>query len=140
MGTRSLTFVYDGDQRVKNICICMYQQYDGYPSGFGLELAKFLEDRAIVNGFGSGTPSKASNGMACLAASLVEATKDDIGGVYLYPTTVRDAGQSYEYHVYLTGDYYKQTHKLMVRVRDFRKHTIFNGDVEAFTKFCEKGD
>lgn len=138
MGTRSLTFVYNGEQRVKNICVCMYQQYDGYPSGVGLAIAKFLEGRAVVNGIGAGTPSKASNGMSCLAASLVYETKDGIGGTYLYPTRTRDAGQDYEYHIYLTGDYYKNTHQIMVRVRDYNRRTIFKGTVEQFMRFCEK--
>ena len=38
MGTRSLTFVYDGEQPIIN----MYRQFDGYPSGHGQELAEFL--------------------------------------------------------------------------------------------------
>jgi hypothetical protein len=39
MGTRSLTFVYDGDEPMIN----MYRQFDGYPSGHGSELADFFE-------------------------------------------------------------------------------------------------
>ena len=34
MGTRSLTFVYEGDKPFVN----MYRQFDGYPSGHGQEL------------------------------------------------------------------------------------------------------
>ena len=139
MGTRSLTFVYDGNQRVANLCMVMYQQFDGYPSGVGLEIADFLDGREVVNGIGADV-GKASNGMACLAAELVSETKDGIGGTYLYPTRTKDAGQDYEYHIYLDGDYYQRTHRLMVRVRDYKKQTIFKGDVAAFMKFCKKGD
>ncbi len=39
MGTRSLTYVYDETGKV---IIKMYLQFDGYPSGHGLDLAKFL--------------------------------------------------------------------------------------------------
>ena len=38
MGTRSLTFVYEGEKPIVN----MYRQFDGYPSGHGAELAEFL--------------------------------------------------------------------------------------------------
>ena len=50
MGTRSLTYVYD----VKTPVVCMYRQYDGYPSGHGQELAEFLFDGKLVNGIPSG--------------------------------------------------------------------------------------
>ena len=48
MGTRSLTFVYDGKEPMIN----MYRQYDGYPQGHGKELADFLNSGTMVNGFG----------------------------------------------------------------------------------------
>lgn len=40
MGTRSLTYVYDESGKV---IIKMYLQFDGYPSGVGMDLAKFLK-------------------------------------------------------------------------------------------------
>ena len=72
MGTRSLTFVYDGNKPIVN----MYRQYDGYPSGHGQELAEFLVGGTVVNGYGSHTPKKAWNGMGCLAASLIANFKE----------------------------------------------------------------
>ena len=47
MGTRSLTFVYDGDKPIIN----MYRQFDGYLEGHGLELAEFLMSGESVGGF-----------------------------------------------------------------------------------------
>ena len=32
--------------------MCIYRQYDGYPSGHGHELAQFLGSKTLVNGFG----------------------------------------------------------------------------------------
>ena len=32
MGTRSLTYVYENEAPI----ICMYRQFDGYPSGHGI--------------------------------------------------------------------------------------------------------
>jgi len=49
MGTRALTFVYDGDKPIVNL----YRQYDGYPTGHGAELAQFLDGFKIVNGIGA---------------------------------------------------------------------------------------
>ena len=68
MGTRSLTFVYDGKEPMIN----MYRQYDGYPSGHGSNLAEFLNSfDAIVNGISVGDNRKIANGMGCLAAQLI---------------------------------------------------------------------
>ena len=39
MGTRSLTYVYD-DYSVNTPIMCMYRQYDGYPTGHGAELSE----------------------------------------------------------------------------------------------------
>lgn len=87
MGTRSLTFVYDTDAILMN----MYRQFDGYPSGHGLELAEFLNSfEAIVNGIPVGDKRKMANGMGCLTAQLVANFKDGAGGFYLYPADATD--------------------------------------------------
>ena len=46
MGTRALTFVYEGDKPLVNL----YRQYDGYPTGHGAELAQFLSDSKVMAG------------------------------------------------------------------------------------------
>ena len=62
MGTRSLTFVYDGNKPLIN----MYRQFDGYPSGHGTELAEFLNSfDEVVNGLPLGDNRKLANGMGC---------------------------------------------------------------------------
>jgi len=120
MGTRSLTFVYDGDKPMLN----MYRQFDGYPSGHGSELADFLKGFEIVNGYGEVKP-KIANGMG-LAAQMIAAFKEGAGGIYLYPVDKeQDAWQDYEYHVY--GD--------KVIVKD-PSEVIFSGTYEEFKDFC----
>ena len=101
MGTRSLTYVYD-DYNITTPIVCMYRQFDGYPSGHGAELAEFLNSfDAIVNGIRIGETRKVSNGMDCLAAQMIAFFKKDAGGFYLYPTILnQDCGQDYEYHVW----------------------------------------
>lgn len=99
MGTRSLTYVFDNDNEP---VVCMYRQFDGYPSGHGSELAEFLNSfDAIVNGIPVGDARRLANGMGCLAAQLVAQFKGAVGGFYLYPTRLdHDCWQEYEYHIF----------------------------------------
>ena len=120
MGTRSLTFVYDGDVPVINI----YRQYDGYPSGHGHELAQFLDSKNLVNGYGEQNSFEA-NGMGCLAAQLIVQLKHGVGGIYIYPVSSTDCFQDYEYHVY----------EDKVIVKD-PTAVIFEGTWEEFAQFC----
>ena len=120
MGTRSLTFVYDGNVPVINI----YRQYDGYPSGHGHELAQFLDSKNLVNGFGEQNSFEA-NGMGCLAAQLIVQLKHGVGGIYIYPVSSTDCFQDYEYHVY----------EDKVIVKD-PTAVIFEGTWEEFAQFC----
>jgi len=120
MGTRSLTFVYDGDVPVINI----YRQYDGYPSGHGHELAQFLDSKTLVNGYGEQNSFEA-NGMGCLAAQLIVQLKHGVGGIYIYPVSSTDCFQDYEYHVY----------EDRVVVKD-PTAVIFEGTWEEFGQFC----
>ena len=102
MGTRSLTHVMD--DRLHPL-VTIYRQFDGYPSGHGADLAEFLVDRTIVNGIGTNTPEKASNGMGCLAASLVGWLKgDQIGGIYLEEPGSSDHGEDYTYTIFPSFD------------------------------------
>lgn len=123
MGTRSLTFVYEDNKAIIN----MYRQYDGYPEGHGAELAEFLgQFAAITNGIRVGETRKTANGMGCLAAQLVANFKTEVGGFYLYPTSAKDCGQDYEYHVYQDK----------VVVKEFGGKTLFKGAWDEFDAFC----
>jgi hypothetical protein len=137
MGTRSLTFVYDGDEAIIN----MYRQYDGYPSGHGAELADFLGQFTMVNGLGINETRKVANGMGCLAAQLVANFKVGAGQFYLYPTSAKECGQDYEYHIY------KDDEGMRVRITDRgcnmfgltmsdKNDAIFDGTLEEFTDYC----
>lgn len=101
MGTRSLTFVHDDDDK-GTVLACIYRQFDGYPEGLGAEHAEFLKNITLINGIGAGqsVPGKFANGMGCLAAQLIAHMKgQSVGSVYLYPVTTKDAGQEFVYHV-----------------------------------------
>ena len=136
MGTRALTFVYDGETPIIN----MYRQYDGYPSGHGQELAEFLTQGKLVNGL-SGKNETVFNGMGCLAAQMIANFKQTPGGFYIHPVTDTECGQDYEYHVYERED------ELRVRVTnrgfnmfgltmDDTNETLFDGNVIEFLDYC----
>jgi hypothetical protein len=115
MGTRSLTYVYEGKKEDWVLpFVCMYRQFDGYPTGHGAELAEFLNS------------GKVANGMNCLAAQLIVNFKKDTGGIYLYPPRLKqDCWQEYEYHVW----------EDTVRVTD-TEEILFEGSWEDFEAFC----
>ena len=98
MGTRSLTYVYEGETPI----MCMYRQFDGYLSGHGQELANFLNELTIGNGI-PGKPElfTFANGMGDLAAQMIVFFKKTPGGFYIHPIELnQDCLQDYEYHVY----------------------------------------
>ena len=122
MGTRSLTFVYDGEQPIIN----MYRQFDGYHSGHGQELAEFLNSfDAITNGISLGENRKTANGMGCLAAQMIVNFKNGVGGFYIYSVDSTDCWQDYEYHVY--------ENKVVVKNPS---EVIFEGNWNDFHSFC----
>jgi hypothetical protein len=136
MGTRALTFVYDGSTPIVN----MYRQYDGYPSGHGLELAQFLTRGRLVNGL-SGKEEVVFNGMGCLAAAMIANFKETPGGFYIHSVEETECGQDYEYHVYQAGD------EIRVRVTNRgcnmfgltmsdTNDNIFDGSAVEFFDYC----
>jgi hypothetical protein len=149
MGTRALTFVYDGNKPIVNL----YRQYDGYPTGHGAELAEFLNGFTIVNGIGAET-TRVANGMGCLAAQVVAHFKDSVGGFYIHSVESTECGQDYEYHVYKGEVTHfdeegieQKTTGLRVRVTDRgcnmfgltmsdKNDSIFDGSVAEFVTFC----
>jgi hypothetical protein len=152
MGTRSLTFVYDGQEPIIN----MYRQYDGYPTGHGAEIAEFLAPFSLVNGLQLNETRKVANGMGCLAAQLVANFKDGAGGFYLYPTSAVDCGQDYEYHIFdnvltfLDEDgIERKTTELRIAItnrgcnffgltQSDTNERIFEGNLAEFTEFCKE--
>jgi hypothetical protein len=122
MGTRSLTFVYNENNKP---ILNLYRQYDGYPKRHGAELAEFIKDIRITNGIrgdGKGT----ANGMGCLAAQIVAHFKESVGGFYIHAVSETDCGQDYEYHLY--------PNKIVVK--EYGGRTLFSGEIADFCKFC----
>ena len=58
------------------------KHYDGYPSGLGVTLANYLQDKTITNGLNR-NDTNCFNGIACMAASIIAELKDEPGNVYI---------------------------------------------------------
>lgn len=133
MGTRSITRVNttNGDKYLN-----MYRQFDGYPTGHGSELFKFLNGMKIINGISDQKAGKAANGAGCLAAQMIAAFKEEIGGIYIKPVEWTDCWQDYEYIV-TVKEVDSLPGNINVKVVGYKKEILFDGTVEDFGKFCE---
>ena len=96
MGTRSTTRVYKDDKMI----LALYCQFDGYPTGVGVQLAEFIQSRPFVNGLTGDAP--AFNGAGCFAAQLVARLKDKPG---LWCVTGKeDQREEFNYEIHLSLD------------------------------------
>lgn len=125
MGTRSTVKFYS--EHSDKPVLCVYQQFDGYIEGVGHELAEWLKNKKLCNGFNS-TQTMATgwaNGMGCLAAQYVTEHKKEIGGLYL---TTEDDEQGYDYEVRLTDK------GIIIKVGEFE------GTPDELLNYAEKED
>lgn len=150
MGTRSLTkvievYTNENGKQIKNKLINMYRQYDGYPSGMGIDLAEFLEGGKLVNGISCNETQRVFNGAGCMAAQLVAEMKEGAGGIYLYPINATDCGQEYEYEILVDG----YTSDVILKCIEVGyidkkgnynrgKRVLFQGKPENFNQFVEE--
>ena len=126
MGTRCLTYLYREDADKPFTCI--YRQFDGYPVGHGLEIAKFMNSKTMVNGYNDAATQ--INGMGDLASQLIvllKGGKTEADGIYIEePDLDADCWQDYEYHIW--------KNKVVI---DNRGNKIFEGDWKEFLDFCK---
>ena len=142
MGTRSLTTFISTykDEKTKKVksdkIVTMYRQYDGYPSGHGKELAEFIGQGKMVNGFGSNEPQLVFNGMGCLAAQVVANFKDGPGNIYLHRGGTTDCWEEWRYEVIYDGGEDVLTFKC-IEVHG-KAVTRYEGTVQGFLEFVAK--
>lgn len=122
MGTRSTIKFFD--EGTDSSLVTVYQQFDGHIDGVGLDLARFLESKKVVNGFSAGHTMELgyANGMGCLAAQFIAFAKTRIGGLYIVGG---DAKESYNYEVRLKDS------KFEIRVDD-----LFVGSPKELINKC----
>lgn len=140
MGTRStMKFIRKGNNKLTPL-VSIYRQYDGYVDGVGHELAKWLLDKNIVNGFGiSADRTKLANGFGCLIAQYIRDFKTEPG--YLYITDMDDR-QEYNYKVIFDNDkyfsgIYNVDDLITIKVDSFPK---FEGTPSELLSFKESED
>ena len=144
MGTRStIAFIdkritKDGKTYTDEL-VRIYQQYDGYPSGVGLELAHWLKDKKIINGFGYGKTAENGycNGVGCMSAQFIHDFKVGIGGLYIIN---HDDIEDYNYKVIIT---YNITSKYSITLEAYRwsdNTPFFSGTPQDFIDMVTNGD
>lgn len=149
MGTRSLTRVIESwkDEKTNKVkkekIVCMYRQFDGYPSGHGVDLVEFLGGTKVVNGLGLDdvNSTRVFNGAGCLAAQLVANFKEGAGGIYLYNPNAKDCGQEYEYEIEVSWESKEVTFRCIEvgyidKNGNYKngKRVLFEGKAEDFLK------
>ena len=102
MGTRStISFGSYANDKYTDPIVTIYQQYDGYISGVGHELAEWLLKKKIINGIGVDQyTDEYANGVGCLAAQFIRDFKQKVGGLYIEEPKVREVCD-YNYEVYV---------------------------------------
>jgi hypothetical protein len=126
MGTRSTIKMFENGK-----CLgAVYQQYDGYPSCVGKELADFIDKHKIINGFNSQTSENFANGIGCLFAQFIAKIKTGIGGVYM---TTQNDEQEYNYSVM----YVSSVGEITIKV-EYGDEKIFKGNIKQFKEFCKE--
>ena len=126
MGTRSTIAIYENTKHL----VTIYQQYDGYPSGVGLQLAKFVSSGKLVNGL-SGDKGLVFNGMGCFAAALIKELKEGPGGTYIVPK-----GQEEEYNYKVRGSTFDEC-PLTISCKGHESTKVPLSPAK-FLKWCEK--
>lgn len=134
MGTRSLTSIREDGKVLVNI----YRQFDGYPSGHGQDLSRFLNSRTMANGI-SGNGRSVFNGPGCMAAQLIRHLKDDeAGNIYVDFADADGSGCDYVYTVDVPAlkniGWKTEYGDMKITVKGYGEE-IFEGDRDQFHLF-----
>jgi len=119
------------EKRITNVLVNIYREIDGYIEEHGRDLAEFLQDVHVVDGFWPTDNKKIGDGAGCLAAQIVAHLKKGAGGIYLEPTDADDCGQQYEYYITVDED----IGTIELNIYDVHhKKTIFEGSPDELMK------
>lgn len=100
------------DEHTNTPVVSIYHHYDGYIEGIGHDLAKFLNSKKLLKGFGLDTKmdNGYANGMGCLIAQYIKENKTGIGGLYI----LNHQQEEYNYIVSLVNG------KFQIEVGEFK--------------------
>ena len=139
MGTRStIRFIEKYENRETQL-VNIYQQFDGYIEGVGYELAKWLINKTIVNGFVSNDEKNNANGIGRLAAQFIKDFKKHIGGLYIVGST---NAQEYNYDVIIDARQIGRVNDIaLIRISKYdEKAPVFIGRPSELLTFKEPED
>ena len=138
MGTRSHTNFIEVTANGSDLICSVYQQYDGYLSYVGKNIADFLAGKEIVNGYNSLDVTKA-NGIGCLAAQFIAKFKDGIGNLYIIKpqesNMVITGWIEYIYNIYV-DDSKEGADQYRIEVIDC-DGKIFDGNLDEYVAFIQ---
>jgi len=118
----------------KDICL-MYMQYDNYPDGNPLLIAKYITSGKFVNGYGADDGSIVFNGMGCFIAQLIKEFKAGTGGLYIQPLDSRlQSSEDYTYDIVYDFD----TKKVTIKAYDWQDKLLFIGTPEEYIAKYDK--
>jgi len=129
MGTHAIVRFYcDGKHLVS-----VYFQYDGYPSGVGLSLVKFIQSKRITRGIALGKEEGTANGVGCLVAQYIAHCKTRVGDVYIVP---RGEIEEYNYKV----KFVSTGKDFLFDADNYFTVTINGKTLEKFREKCEEDE
>lgn len=137
MGTRSTTTFLENDKPIA----CLYRQFDGYPDGHGIDLAKALGDREMTNGISG--DRNVFNRMGDLAVRVIATLKakydiNSPGNFYMeIPGTDGDHGEDYLYYIYTDDPQGWEGYPKIKIERPYSSEILFDGTVEEFNVWVE---
>ena len=124
MATRAITQVMDGSRAL----LCLYRQYDGYPTGHGAELLAWARGMRITAGIGVDEALPFANGMGCFAAQMVAHFKGNVPGhFYIMPSSTSLGRMGYAYQIQ------EQRGRLWLVLRDPDGVMLFSGYLDDFS-------
>jgi len=109
---------------------------DGYISGVGKSLARFLLERTMINGRAGGgndddLSSLKANGVYCLAAQYIKEFKTEVGELYIVPCDSSGEYIDYKYYVAVEnveiGQYISCDEITQIIIKNMHDKIIFVG-------------
>lgn len=106
----------------------VYKHWDGYPDGFGLDIAKFIKDIKIPKGVSHKENTAA--GVGCLIAQFIANFKKEVGDIYVESLMYEINDCSFYYHISVVNE------DIIVGIFDYKKNNIFTGSPAEMLEFC----
>lgn len=128
MGTRSLVRFFNKGSKLP--LAVFYQQWDGSPSGVGMQLAQFLKKMVGVDILNF-------SDLGCLCAQFCAEFKKEKGGFYIQP--VDSENEEYNYNVVYDDENYSFEILMIKDGYNVYKPIAKSMSLDEFYEFCNTG-